>query len=138
MSKLNKDTVIEQFISNYTAVNGQAPKVEAKGGWYKVNDAKGIRLADLQANSEALEAQLSKSTAETVKTEPLVSEKPAEVATEQDTPEATETVVEQGVTESVENTVAPQVVDSSAAGTDKKSSFSIKAIWKQIVKKVAG
>lgn len=134
MSKLNKDTVIEQFISNYTAVNGEAPKVEAKGGWYKVNDAKGIRLADLQANSEALEAKLSESTPETVKSEPLVSEKPAEVAMEQDTPEATEA----GVTGTVESTLSPEVADSRAANSDKKPSFSIKAIWKQIVKKVAG
>ena len=45
MSKLDKDQTIEQFTHAYTAANGKAPEIEAKGGWYSVDGGKNIRLA---------------------------------------------------------------------------------------------
>lgn len=45
MSKLDKDQTIEQFTLAYTAANGKAPEIEAKGGWYSVDGGKNIRLA---------------------------------------------------------------------------------------------
>ena len=47
MSKLDKDQVIAAFTEAYTAANGNAPTIEAKGGWYSVDGGKNIRLADL-------------------------------------------------------------------------------------------
>jgi hypothetical protein len=49
MSKLDKDQVIAAFTEAYTAANGKAPTIEAKGGWYSVDAGKNIRLADLDA-----------------------------------------------------------------------------------------
>ncbi|PKG99462.1 hypothetical protein [Paraglaciecola sp. MB-3u-78] len=49
MSKLDKDQVIAAFTEAYTATNGKAPTIEAKGGWYSVGGGKNIRLADLDA-----------------------------------------------------------------------------------------
>lgn len=47
MSKLDKDTVIENFTQAYTKANGKAPTIEAKGGWYSVDGGKNVRLAQL-------------------------------------------------------------------------------------------
>ncbi len=47
MSKLDKDQVIAAFTEAYTKANGKAPSIEAKGGWYSVDGAKNVRLADL-------------------------------------------------------------------------------------------
>lgn len=49
MSKLDKDQVIAAFTEAYTAANGKAPAIEAKGGWYSVDGGKNMRLADLNA-----------------------------------------------------------------------------------------
>ena len=49
MSKLDKDQVIAAFTEAYTAANGNAPTIEAKGGWYSVDGGKNIRLANLNA-----------------------------------------------------------------------------------------
>ncbi|MGS2720078.1 hypothetical protein [Paraglaciecola aestuariivivens] len=49
MSKLDKEQIIEAFTQAYTAANGKAPKIEAKGGWYSVDGGKNMRLADLNA-----------------------------------------------------------------------------------------
>ncbi|MFQ3192959.1 MAG: hypothetical protein ACI936_004113 [Paraglaciecola sp.] len=49
MSKLDKEQVIAAFTEAYTAANGKAPTIEAKGGWYSVDTGKNIRLADLDA-----------------------------------------------------------------------------------------
>jgi hypothetical protein len=49
MSKLDKDQVIAAYTEAYSAVNGKAPIIEAKGGWYNVDGGKNIRLADLNA-----------------------------------------------------------------------------------------
>ncbi|MDU0355289.1 hypothetical protein RS130_16480 [Paraglaciecola aquimarina] len=48
MTKLDKDQVIENFTEAYTKANGKAPTIEAKGGWYSVDGAKNVRLAELQ------------------------------------------------------------------------------------------
>ncbi|MFT2090887.1 hypothetical protein [Paraglaciecola sp. 2405UD69-4] len=47
MSKLDKDQVIAAFTEAYTATNGKAPTIEAKGGWYSVDGGKNMRLAAL-------------------------------------------------------------------------------------------
>jgi len=47
MSKLDKDTVINEFSKAYAKKNGEAPKIEEKGGWYSVNGGKNKRLAQL-------------------------------------------------------------------------------------------
>lgn len=47
MSKLDKDQVIAAFTEAYTKANGKAPTIEAKGGWYSVDGAKNVRLAEL-------------------------------------------------------------------------------------------
>jgi hypothetical protein len=49
MSELDKDQVIAAFTEAYTAANGKAPTIEAKGGWYSVDGGKNIRLANLNA-----------------------------------------------------------------------------------------
>jgi hypothetical protein len=54
MSELDKDQVITKFTEAYTAANGKAPKVEAKGGWYSVNGEKNVRLAQLDQMADEL------------------------------------------------------------------------------------
>ena len=54
MSKLDKDAVIEKFTAAYTAANGKAPTIEAKGGWYSVDGGKNIRLAQLDELAEQM------------------------------------------------------------------------------------
>lgn len=54
MSKLDKDTVLDNFTKAYTAANGKAPDIEAKGGWYSVDGGKNMRLAQLVEETEAL------------------------------------------------------------------------------------
>ncbi|MFT6268749.1 MAG: topoisomerase IA-like protein [Alphaproteobacteria bacterium] len=48
MSKLDKDTVVDNFTQAYTKANGKSPTIEAKGGWYSVDGGKNIRLAQLE------------------------------------------------------------------------------------------
>jgi hypothetical protein len=67
MSKLDKEQVIVAFTEAYTAKNGKAPSIEAKGGWYSVDGQKNVRLSDLNtlidnlaAPSEAIIATESK------------------------------------------------------------------------------
>lgn len=48
MSKLDKDTVVDNFTKAYTKANGESPSVEAKGGWYSVDGGKKVRLAQLE------------------------------------------------------------------------------------------
>ena len=55
MSKLEKDQVLEQFTAAYTKANGNAPTIEAKGGWYSIDGGKNMRLAQV----EELTAELS-------------------------------------------------------------------------------
>lgn len=48
MSKLDKETVLENFTEAFTKANGKAPTIEAKGGWYSVDGDKNVRLAQLE------------------------------------------------------------------------------------------
>lgn len=54
MSELDKDQVITKFTQAYTAANGKAPEIEAKGGWYSVNGDKNVRLAQLDEMADEL------------------------------------------------------------------------------------
>lgn len=54
MSKLDKDQVIAKFTEAYTAANGKAPEIEAKGGWYSVDGGKNMRLAQLDEMADEL------------------------------------------------------------------------------------
>jgi hypothetical protein len=54
MSKLDKDSVIEKFTNAYTASNGKAPEIEAKGGWYSVDGGKNVRLAQLDEMADEM------------------------------------------------------------------------------------
>jgi hypothetical protein len=56
MSKLDKDQTIEEFTLAYTAANGKAPEIEAKGGWYSVDGGKNIRLAAIAEMTAELSA----------------------------------------------------------------------------------
>ena len=48
MSKSDKDQVIAAFTEAYTAANGKAPVIEAKGGWYSIDGGKNVRLAQVE------------------------------------------------------------------------------------------
>ena len=104
MSKLDKDTVIAAFTEAYTAANGKAPTIEAKGGWYSVDGGKNMRLADL----DAMTADFGSSApAKKAKTE----EKPKKSAEKK--PAAAKK--------------APAKKKTSTKA--KKSDFSVKAFW---------
>ena len=76
MSKLDKDTVIDNFTQAYTKAHGKAPSVEAKGGWYSVDGGKNIRLAQI----EEMTAELA-----STKAEPKVAKVPKQDAPAQKT-----------------------------------------------------
>ncbi|WP_158968842.1 hypothetical protein [Paraglaciecola sp. L3A3] len=73
MSKLDKDQVIAAFTEAYTKANGKAPTIEAKGGWYSVDGAKNVRLAELDAQISEL---TSSSTATDEKPKKAASKNP--------------------------------------------------------------
>ena len=104
MSKLEKDQVLEQFTAAYTKANGNAPTIEAKGGWYSIDGGKNMRLAQVAE----LTAELSQQKAETkVEAKPSKAEaKPA--------------------ADSAAKTKVPKKVVKK---TKAKSSFSVKAMW---------
>ncbi len=56
MSKLVKENVLSEFSDAYKAVNGKAPTVVEKGGWYSVDGGKNMRLAKLAEWAEELSA----------------------------------------------------------------------------------
>ena len=70
MSKSDKDQVIAAFTEAYTAVNGKAPVIEAKGGWYTVDGGKNLRLAQIE--------ELSTELASAKAAAPKAAKKPAE------------------------------------------------------------
>ncbi len=49
MSKLIKEEVIAQFTAAYVAQHGKQPVIEQKGSWFKIDDGKSVRLAELAA-----------------------------------------------------------------------------------------
>ena len=74
MSKLDKDEVIAKFTEAYTAANGKAPQIEAKGGWYSVDGGKNMRLAALAEMAE----EMGSGSAPEVKAEAATAPKAAE------------------------------------------------------------
>jgi hypothetical protein len=110
MSKLDKDKVIAAFTEAYTAQNGKAPTIEAKGGWYSIDGGKNMRLVAI----DAMVAELSSST--TVKKSEAVAEKPKK---------------------STENKPATlkKVAKAPSKNIVKKTNFSVKEFW---AKKILG
>lgn len=104
MSKLDKEQVIAAFTEAYTAANGKAPAIEAKGGWYSVDGGKNMRLAEL----DAMTAELGSSTpAKKTKT---VAEKPKKAA-------------------EAKPAVEKKAKKAPAKKKAKKSDFSVKGFW---------
>jgi len=114
MSKLDKDQVIAAFTEAYTAANGKAPTIEAKGGWYSVDGGKNMRLADL----EAMHAELG-SSAPPKKTK-AAAEKPKKVAENKPAAE-----------KKVTKAATPKKTTKKA----NKSDFSVKAFWAEKILK---
>lgn len=82
MSKLDKDQVIAKFTQAYTAANGKAPEIEAKGGWYSVDGGKNMRLAELDTMADELTKPAKASAAKKAdKPAAAKAEKPAAKAT---------------------------------------------------------
>ena len=77
MSKLDKDTVLENFIQAYTNANGKAPSIEAKGGWYSVDDGKNVRLAQLEEMTDELSSGSAKSGSAAKESKANAEKKPA-------------------------------------------------------------
>jgi hypothetical protein len=105
---LDKDQVIAAFTEAYTATNGKAPTIEAKGGWYSVDGGKNIRLADL----DAMIAELGSSTP--AKKTKAVADKPKIVTEKKPAAEK-------------------KVAKTPAKKKAKKSDFSVKAFWAEKV-----
>ncbi|WP_299071498.1 hypothetical protein [uncultured Paraglaciecola sp.] len=108
MSKLDKDQVIAAFTEAYTAANGKAPTVEAKGGWYSVDGGKNMRLADLNGMIAELgsAAPAKKSKADADKPKKSEAKKPA---------------------------ATKKPAKAPAKKKAKKSDFSVKAFWAEKV-----
>ncbi len=113
MSKLDKDQVIAAFTEAYTAVNGKVPVIEAKGGWYSVDDGKNIRLAGLDTMTAELNSLTLTKENNTVIEDPLkaTNKKPA---------------------------ADIKAAKVPAIKKVKKSEFSVKAFWaEKILKQIA-
>lgn len=54
MTNLDKDKVITEFTNAYTQVNGKAPSLEIKNGWYSVDGGKNVRLSQLKEMTASL------------------------------------------------------------------------------------
>ena len=108
MSKLDKDQVIAKFTQAYTAANGKAPEIEAKGGWYSVNGDKNVRLAELDTMADAMAKPAKASTAKKADKPAAKAEKPAAKA-------------------------AKAAAKPSKKPASKKSDFSVKAFWAEQV-----
>lgn len=106
MSKLDKDQVIAKFTEAYTAANGKAPEIEAKGGWYSVDGGKNMRLAQLDEMADELAGGKAEEAPKAApkKAEPKQEAKKAEKA--------------------------PKAAAPKKAKADK-SGFSVKAFWNE-------
>lgn len=109
MSKLDKDQVIAKFTEAYTAANGKAPEIEAKGGWYSVDGGKNVRLAALEEMANELAGGKAEAPAKKAKAEA----KPKAEA-KKETPK-----------KAAPKKAAPKKAAKKAA----KSDFSVKAFW---------
>lgn len=114
MSKLDKDTVLDAFTQAYTKAKGNAPAIEAKGGWFSVDGGKNVRLAQLEEmTAELTSAKPAKKTA----TKPVVTKEP--VAKKETAPEkapvAKKTVSKKSVakTFSVKDFYTQQIIDAN-------------------------
>ena len=116
MSKLDKDQVIAKFTEAYTAANGKAPQIEAKGGWYSVDGGKNMRLAALEELANELAGGAPAAEA------PAKEEKPAKAAKKAEKAEAPA---------KAEKKAAPK--KKPAAKKAKKGDFSVKAWWAEQV-----
>lgn len=105
MSKVDKDQVIENFVQAYTAANGKAPEIEAKGGWYSVDGGKNVRLAALEDMTKELSGSAAPSKKEAA---PKKAEKPAKEA---------------------KKPAAKKPAAKKAAKKKADSGFSVKAFW---------
>lgn len=56
MSKLDKDTIINNFSQAFATANGKQPSIDAKGGWYSVDGGKNVRLAQLEEMTAELQS----------------------------------------------------------------------------------
>lgn len=115
MSKLDKDQVIAAFTEAYTAANGKAPAIEAKGGWYSVDGGKNMRLADLNA----MTADLGSS--KPAKKAKPVAEKPKKAAEKPKKAAEKKPVIEK------------KAAKAPAKKKAKKSDFSVKGFWAEKV-----
>lgn len=77
MTKLDKDTVLDNFTKAYTKANGNAPSIEAKGGWYSVDGGKNMRLAQLEEMTAELSAGASAKKEKTKSTDKKSADKKA-------------------------------------------------------------
>ncbi len=68
MSNVDKDTVIENFISAYKEIHNVAPSIEAKSGWYSINGDKNVRLSAIEEMTHDLQCQLHSKTKPTSNT----------------------------------------------------------------------
>jgi hypothetical protein len=105
MSKSDKDQVIAAFTEAYTAANGKAPVIEAKGGWYSIDGGKNLRLAQI----EELSAEFSAARSVAAKAPKKVAE-PKKNATAKKSPE-------------------PKAPAAKKAPKIKNSGFSVKSFW---------
>ncbi|BDX06341.1 hypothetical protein [Planctobacterium marinum] len=107
MSKLDKDQVIAKFTEAYTAANGKAPEIEAKGGWYSVDGGKNMRLAQLDEMADELAGNKAAA--------PKEAEAPKKAKKAEAKPAA----------EKAPKTAAPKKAKA------EKSGFSVKAFWNE-------
>lgn len=108
MSKLDKDQVIAKFTEAYTAANGKAPEIEAKGGWYSVDGGKNMRLAQLNDMADELAGGAAPASEA-----PAVEEKKAAPAS---------------AAPAKAKKAAPKAAKKAAKA---KGGFSVKAFWTQ-------
>jgi hypothetical protein len=108
MSKLDKDQIIAKFTQAYTAANGKAPEIEAKGGWYSVDGGKNIRLAELDTMADEMTKPAKASAAKKADKPAVKAEKPAAKVAK----------------------TAPKPAKKVAA---KSSGFSVKTYWAEQV-----
>lgn len=66
MTNQDKEKIIADFTEAYTKVNGSAPSIEVKSGWYSVDGGKNVRLAQLQDMTASLSGQLTPAATKTV------------------------------------------------------------------------
>ena len=111
MSKLDKEQVITAFTEAYTAANGKAPAIEAKGGWYSVDGGKNMRLADLEAMTAELGSSSPAKKTKAAKPKKAAVEKPA------------------AEKKSVAEKKPAAAKKAPAKKKAKKSGFSVKGFW---------